>query len=78
MSNMIDLIYHVAFATTLIGTRLISAGNLGGWWLRAASDVLFLIGGILTGYSSFIFWTGIILYMDTSAAIRSRLSNKKD
>ena len=75
---MIDLIYHFAFASTLIGTRLISGGRRYGWWLRAAADILFLVGGFLTGYTSFIFWTGIILYMDLSAAIRSQLSKETE
>lgn len=75
---MIDLVYHFAFASTLIGTRLISGGRRYGWWLRAAADILFLVGGLLTGYTSFIFWTGIILYMDLSAAIRSHISNKQE
>ena len=75
---MIDLLYHIAFASTLVGTRLISGGRTWGWWLRAWADILFLVGGILTGYTSFIFWTGIILYMDTSAAIRSRFTKETD
>jgi hypothetical protein len=36
---MIDLLYHFAFASTLIGTRLISGGRPYGWWLRAAADI---------------------------------------
>jgi len=75
---MIDLIYHLAFASTLIGTRLISGGRPVGWWLRCTADILFLVGGLLTGYTSFIFWTGIILYMDLSAAIRSHFSKETD
>ena len=73
-----DMICHVAFAFTLVGTRLISAKRDSGWWLRALGDAMLLVGGVLSGMTSFIFWTGILLYMDTSAAIRSRFSKETD
>lgn len=81
MDTIIDILYHAAFCATLIGTRLISGGNDKAWWLRVIADVLFLVGGLLMGMSSFITWTVAMLYMDTSSAIRlntKKTKNKKD
>ena len=75
---VIDLLYHLAFATTLIGTRLISGGKQYGWWLRSSADALFLLGGFLSGMSSFLTWSAVLLYMDLSAAIRSSSRKTSD
>lgn len=78
MDLLIDIIYHAAFLTTLVGTRLISGGKTKAWWLRVIADILFLVGGLLMGMSSFITWTIAMLYMDTSSAIRLNVSEDKE
>lgn len=62
---MIDFVGHIGYGCLVAGSVLLARRKSSGWLLRVSGDAIWLVLGVVMGYSSIYVWSAIFAVADT-------------